>query len=271
MNCHKVSSLPGLNFQERLRKNHHVPQSFYYQNGHRIFRDASVGIGSEPLEETYKDFSQPNEPIEWVSFTVRITTNYFHKKFYFTARYDPALTYGRTRVQQVEPFRPHFVVYDKKTLKFVGYFRQHVPDSHTEHYRTRYVNIFYFLEDDTITVIEPNIKVNFSLLLINLSCCGAETWWFMDERQEFLSMFFFFRQNCGLQQGKIVRRGKISKKSSQNFYSWKDFNIGSDVQLNGINFHISDCDEFTRDFLMANGIEVMARETLPADPFTVDK
>lgn len=63
-------------------------------------------------------------------------------------------------MQQVEPFRPHFVIYDKKILKFVGYFRQHVPESHTERYRTRYVNIFYFLEDDTITVIEPNIKVN---------------------------------------------------------------------------------------------------------------
>lgn len=71
-------------------------------------------------------------------------------------------------MQQVEPFRPHFVVYDKKTLKFMGYFRQHVPDSHTEHYRTRYVNIFYFLEDDTITVIEPNIKVNYIHFDFNL-------------------------------------------------------------------------------------------------------
>lgn len=68
-----------------------------------------------------------------------------------------------------------------------------------------------------------------------------------------------------------MRRGKISKKSSQDFYSWKDFNIGNDVALNGIVFHISDCDEFTREYLMANGIEVMAREALPADPFTVDK
>lgn len=84
-------------------------------------------------------------------------------------------------------------------------------------------------------------------------------------------LHFISQQNCGLQQGRIVRRGKISKKSSQDFYSWKDFNIGSDVQLNGIMFHISDCDEFTREFLMSNGIEVMARETLPADPFTVDK
>jgi hypothetical protein len=64
MNCHKTNSLPGLNFQERLRRNHHVPQSLKYQNGHQIYRNPKVGIGREPLEETYKDFCQPSEPIE---------------------------------------------------------------------------------------------------------------------------------------------------------------------------------------------------------------
>lgn len=59
------------------------------------------------------------------------------------------------------PFRPHFVLFDKKTLKFMGFFRQHVPESRVEHYRIRYVNIFYYLEDDTITVIEPVVKVKF--------------------------------------------------------------------------------------------------------------
>lgn len=78
-----------------------------------------------------------------------------------TVSYDPALIYGRTKKQQVEPFRPHFVVYDKKTLKFMGFFRQHVPESRVEHYRVRFVNIFYYLEDDTITVIEPLVKVRF--------------------------------------------------------------------------------------------------------------
>jgi EF-hand domain-containing protein 1 len=79
--------------------------------------------------------------------------------FSVALRYDPALIYGRTKQQQVEPFRPHFVLFDKKTLKFSGFFRQHVPESRTEHYRIRHVNIFYYLEDDTITVIEPTVKV----------------------------------------------------------------------------------------------------------------
>lgn len=62
MNCHRLPSLPGLSYEERLKKNHHVPQCFYYQNGYRIDRKPAVAIGKEPLEETYKEFY--SEPIE---------------------------------------------------------------------------------------------------------------------------------------------------------------------------------------------------------------
>jgi len=83
-----------------------------------------------------------------------------HKNTYpYFSRFDPALTYGRIKKQQVEPFRPHYVIYDKKVLKFMGYFRQHVPESRIEQYRIRYVNIYYYLEDDTLEVYEPFVKV----------------------------------------------------------------------------------------------------------------
>lgn len=64
MNSQRLPSLPGLSLEVRFRKNHHVPQSFYYQNGYRIDRKPAVAIGKEPLEETYKEFY--SEPIEWV-------------------------------------------------------------------------------------------------------------------------------------------------------------------------------------------------------------
>lgn len=79
-------------------------------------------------------------------------------------------------------------------------------------------------------------------------------------------------QNCGLSQGKLVRRGKISKNPAAGIlYSWKDFNVGSEVELNGIVFHITDCDIFTREFLTSNGIEVNERECMPKDPVSIDK
>lgn len=72
-----------------------------------------------------------------------------------------------------------------------------------------------------------------------------------------------------------MRRGKIAKRSlaigAGNFYSWKDFNVGSEIELHGIVFHITNCDAFTREFLTANGIEVKERECAPSDPVSIDK
>jgi hypothetical protein len=54
---------------------------------------------------------------------------------------------------------PHFVLYDKICLTFRAFFKQSVFESPLEHYRVRKVNILYFLEDDTITVMEPEVEV----------------------------------------------------------------------------------------------------------------
>lgn len=77
-----------------------------------------------------------------------------------TVRYDPSLTYGRTRSVALPQFIPHFALYDQKCLTFKAFFKQSVVESPAEHYRVRQVNIIYFLENDTITVMEPVIEVN---------------------------------------------------------------------------------------------------------------
>ena len=77
-------------------------------------------------------------------------------------RYDPSLTYGRVKQYAVAQFTPHFVLYDKKCLTFQAFFKQSVFESPDEHYRVRQVNIVYFLEDDTITVMEPLVDVSFT-------------------------------------------------------------------------------------------------------------
>lgn len=44
-----------------------------------------------------------------------------------------------------------------------------------------------------------------------------------------------------------MRRSKILKNHENNlYYSWKDFNIGIDLYVFGIKYHITDCDHFTR-------------------------
>jgi hypothetical protein len=77
-------------------------------------------------------------------------------------RFDPSLTYGRVKKYPVSRFIPHFALYDKKCLTFRAFFKQSVFESPLEHCRVRQVNIIYFLEDDTITVMEPEVKVRWS-------------------------------------------------------------------------------------------------------------
>lgn len=64
--------------------------------------------------------------------------------------------YGRVRPKTVAPFKPDFVKNDKVILSFDGYFRQKVVEPNLEQYDLiRKVKIMYFMEDDTITVVEP--------------------------------------------------------------------------------------------------------------------
>lgn len=85
------------------------------------------------------------------------TVKYIRK--YDPVRFDPSLTYGKTRSQPLPQYIPHFALYDQKCLTFKAFFKQSVVESPLEFYRVRHVNIVYFLEDDTITVMEPRVVV----------------------------------------------------------------------------------------------------------------
>jgi hypothetical protein len=45
-----------------------------------------------------------------------------------------------------------------QVLRFKGYFKESVPESSAEFYRVRYVDVFYYLEDDSMAVVEPRIE-----------------------------------------------------------------------------------------------------------------
>lgn len=81
----------------------------------------------------------------------------------------------------------------QKCLCFKAFFRQGVFNSPDEHFRIRHVNILYYLEDNTLCIIEPTVN------------------------------------NAGFQQGKLVRRNKIVKNINGDTFHWKDFNIGIDI------------------------------------------
>lgn len=71
-------------------------------------------------------------------------------------RQDCTWMYGRVKSKPIAPFKPDFVQNDKIILTFDGFFRQKVFEPNTEQYDLiRKVKLMYFMEDDTITVVEP--------------------------------------------------------------------------------------------------------------------
>ena len=94
-------------------------------------------------------------------------------------------------------------------LRFNAYFKQTVHESPNEHFRVREVSIFYYLEDDSISVVEP------------------------------------VADNSGIPQGKLIKRQRLPKNDLGDFWHWKDFNLGIDVIFYGKVFHIYNCDGWT--------------------------
>ncbi|XP_016429441.1 EF-hand domain-containing family member C2-like [Sinocyclocheilus rhinocerous] len=53
---------------------------------------------------------------------------------------------------------PAWVAFDKQVLCFDAYFQETVPQRREEKYRVRTCKIYFYLEDDTIQVVEPELK-----------------------------------------------------------------------------------------------------------------
>ncbi|NXX43704.1 EFHC2 protein, partial [Tricholaema leucomelas] len=129
---------------------------------------------------------------------------------------------------------PAWVAFDKQVLSFDAYFEEEVPDKNQELYRIRHCKIYFYLEDDTIQVIEPQVK------------------------------------NSGITQGPIVRRHRIPLPPPQEdqFYNIEHFNINIDIILYARKYKIIDCDQFTKNFLRKMGIRLNPPGGRPDDPYT---
>lgn len=83
-------------------------------------------------------------------------------------------------------------------------------DSPEESWRVRPVVFYYYLEDDSICVMEPEVE------------------------------------NSGLPQGKLLRRQLLPKNENGEHYHWKNLNLGVDLCVYGTVYRITNCDGFTQ-------------------------
>ena len=117
-------------------------------------------------------------------------------------------------------------------LKFNAYFQEPVVEDPNENFRVRHCIIYYYLEDDTLHIIEPRVE------------------------------------NAGVPQGIFLKRHRLPFPEDQSkYYSWKDLNISQNLDVYGRIFRICDCDEFTKRFYAEEGIELNQPEALPNDNF----
>ncbi|KAH8263834.1 hypothetical protein KR038_010714, partial [Drosophila bunnanda] len=130
------------------------------------------------------------------------------------------------------PRMPPWLAYDKKVLCFRGYFKQTLQEVYHAPYLVRKVKIYYYLEDGTIEIFEPRVD------------------------------------NSGIVQGSLVHRQRVPKAPpcDNEFMSLIDLNVDMTVQIFDRQYHITDCDQFTRHFLNKRGITVPDPVQSPCDP-----
>jgi hypothetical protein len=136
------------------------------------------------------------------------------------------------------PFNPKFIANDKKVLRFEAYFLEAVHESNMENYRVRLCEVLYYLEDDTLQITEPKVE------------------------------------NSGILQGNFVKRHRIPMPESDDrgnmqFFAVRHLNVGAELTFYGRTFHLLLADEFTRNYLVSQGVNVPRDETVPRDPYTV--
>ncbi|KAM4045618.1 EF-hand domain-containing family member C2 isoform 1-T1 [Anomaloglossus baeobatrachus] len=129
---------------------------------------------------------------------------------------------------------PSWVAFDKQVLSFEAYFEEEVHQRREEVYRVRQCKIYFYLEDDTIQVVEPQMK------------------------------------NSGIPQGTIIRRHRIPlpPPNDDQFYTVDHFNINKDIVFYSKTFKIVNCDEFTRNFLRKLGVRINPSGSVPADAYS---
>ncbi|NXN96237.1 EFHC2 protein, partial [Rhinopomastus cyanomelas] len=139
--------------------------------------------------------------------------------------------------EELRGYEPAWIAFDKQVLCFDAYFEEEVPDKNQELYRIRYCKIYFYLEDDTIQVIEPRVS------------------------------------NSGINQGTIIRRHRIPLPPPQEdqFYTVDHFNINTEVIFYAQRYKIIDCDQFTKNFLRKLGIRLNPPACRPDDPYTKER
>ncbi|KAK9830736.1 hypothetical protein WJX74_004568 [Apatococcus lobatus] len=126
---------------------------------------------------------------------------------------------------------PQWVTYDKKVLRFYAFFKEGVDDSPEENYRVRRCQILLYLEDGSLSIVEPK------------------------------------EDNSGLFQGTFLKRHKVVHPSGLGTIGPQHIAVDSNIEIYARTFHVIGCDAFTREFMQTKLGKSMGPDMpYPSDP-----
>jgi len=115
----------------------------------------------------------------------------------------PAVVKNKTAGQR-------YLKYNGKVLKFFGYFKEAVHESSIENHRIRHCELNYFLEDNTIEIVEKKVE------------------------------------NSGVPQGTFAKRQRIIKDElSDTYMDFGDIQLGGTLEVYGRKMFVTDCNNST--------------------------
>ena len=101
-----------------------------------------------------------------------------------------------------------------------------------ENYRIRKCTIYFYLDDDTVHIIESRVE------------------------------------NAGIPQGVFLKRHKVPNPDKPGeCYDWCDFKLGTNLNVYSRVFRIVEADEFTKAYFANEGADIGTPEAFPDDPF----
>ncbi|CBY33608.1 unnamed protein product [Oikopleura dioica] len=205
--------LPGNSLVDPTKKRFHLSQSLVYDKGYALKNQPQFKIGGGKVELS------KIEPAE---------IQCLDKEF-------ASLQFSDVGRCEDPGFIPAHVALDKKVLHFKGYFTEEIIDSPVESERVRYLDIFYYLVDDSVAMSEPQ------------------------------------QENSGITQGKFLTRQRLPLGQGDRLLSWKNLNTAMDLIVYSKKVRLYWCDAFTREWLTSEGIEVNSNEASPGDRYIVSR
>nr|CCA14409.1 EFhand domaincontaining protein putative [Albugo laibachii Nc14] len=126
-----------------------------------------------------------------------------------------------------------------QVLRFGAYFLETVHESNMENYRVRFCEILFYLDDQTVQILEPKVE------------------------------------NSGLVQGNFVKRHQVplplkdmEAEKGVSILTFRHFNVGQEVTIYGRTFRLISADSSTRKYLESQGIPVAPDDSAPRDAYT---